>query len=167
MKLISNSLYFSFEAKNMQQRRGWLPLLLLGLFVMMTIPVLGQSTFGSVRGVAQDASGAAVPGAKLVLHSNDEDTEKTAAADTSGSFAFENVKAGHYTLRASHDGFAETVINGISVGARQDLRLSATLNIAALSETVEVTSDAAQINTENATPGGFQRQSADDAAAPQ
>src|ERR1700678_171871 len=110
-----------------------------------------QSTFGSVRGIAQDASGAAVAGAKLVLHSDDENTDKTADADASGSFVFENVKAGHYALRASHDGFAETVIDGISVEARQDLRLSAILNIAAQTETVQVTSDATEINTENAT----------------
>jgi Carboxypeptidase regulatory-like domain len=151
MKPISNSCYFSFEALNMKQRGAWLPLLLLGLLVIITIPVFGQSTFGSVRGIAQDASGAAVAGAKLVLHSDDENTDKTADADASGSFVFENVKAGHYALRASHDGFAETVIDGISVEARQDLRLSAILNIAAQTETVQVTSDAAQINTENAT----------------
>jgi hypothetical protein len=32
-------------------------------------PALGQSTFGSVRGVVQDASGAAVSDTKIVLHS--------------------------------------------------------------------------------------------------
>ena len=72
-------------------------------------------------------------------------------ADASGGFVFENVKAGHYTLHASHDGFAETVISGISVEARQDLRLTVSLDIAAQTTTVQVTSDAAQINTENAT----------------
>ena len=87
-----------------------------------------QSTFGSVRGNVQDASGSAIPGAQIVLHSTDENTERTVDTDTSGTFIFENVKAGKYSLRAHRDGFADTVVSGISVEARQDLRLEATLH---------------------------------------
>src|SRR5882757_8177531 len=110
-----------------------------------------QSTFGSVRGNVQDASGSAIPGAQIVLHSTDENTERTVDTDTSGTFIFENVKAGKYTLRAHRDGFADTVVSGISVEARQDLRLEATLNVAAQMTTVEVSGAADQINTENGT----------------
>ncbi len=74
-------------------------------------------------------------------------------ADASGSFIFENVKAGKYSLRAHHNGFADTVLTGISVDARQDLRLTVLLSVAAQSTTVEVTSSGDQINTENATLG--------------
>jgi hypothetical protein len=110
-----------------------------------------QSTFGSVRGNVQDASGSAIPGAQIVLHSTDENTERTVDTDTSGAFIFENVKAGKYSLRAHRDGFADTVVSGISVEARQDLRLEATLNVAAQMTTVEVSGAADQINTENGT----------------
>jgi len=113
----------------------------------------GQSTFGSVRGAVQDATGAAIPGTQVTLHSTDENTDRTINADASGSFIFENVKAGKYILRAHRDGFADTIVSGIAVEARQDLRLAATLNIAAQTTTVEVTSGADQINTENATLG--------------
>jgi hypothetical protein len=125
----------------------------LGICLSAVPPAFSQSTFGSVRGIAQDASGAAIPDTKVVLHSADENTDKATNADSSGDFIFENVKAGHYTLHASHDGFADTVVSAISVEARQDLRLTVSLNIAALSTTVQVTSDATQINTENATLG--------------
>jgi Carboxypeptidase regulatory-like domain/TonB dependent receptor len=125
----------------------------LGICLSTVLPAFGQSTFGSVRGIAQDASGAAIPDTKVVLHSADENTDRATNADSSGDFIFENVKAGHYTLRASRDGFADTVVSAISVEARQDLRLTVSLNIAALSTTVQVTSDATQINTENATLG--------------
>src|ERR1700744_4683626 len=97
-----------------------------------------QSTFGSVRGGVQDASGSAIPGAQIVLHSTDENTERTVDTDASGTFIFENVKAGKYTLHAHRDGFADTVVAGITVEARQDLRLGATLKVAEQSTTVEV-----------------------------
>jgi hypothetical protein len=113
--------------------------------------MLAQSTFGSVRGTVQDSTGAAIPGTQLVLHSVDENTDKTFTTDSSGSFLFENVKAGKYSLKAHHEGFADTLTSGIVVEARQDLRLAATLNVAAQATTVEVSAGADQIDTENGT----------------
>ena len=126
-------------------------LIMCCLLLVAGSSVHAQSTFGSVRGNVQDASGAAIPDAQIVLHSSDENTERVVNTDTSGGFVFENVKAGKYTLRAHRDGFADTVVSGISVEARQDLRLGATLNVAAQSTTVEVSGAADQINTENGT----------------
>jgi Carboxypeptidase regulatory-like domain len=126
-------------------------LVMCGLLLVEASSAHAQSTFGSVRGNVQDASGAAIPDAQIVLRSSDENTERTVDTDTSGAFVFENVKAGKYTLRAHRDGFADTVVSGISVEARQDLRLGATLNVAAQSTTVEVSGSADQINTENGT----------------
>ena len=119
--------------------------------VLVTSLAVAQSTFGSVRGNVQDASGAAIPGARIVLHSVDENTEHSVDTDTTGAFIFENVKAGKYILQAHRDGFADTVVSGISVEARQDLRLGATLNVASQQTTVEVSGAADQINTENGT----------------
>jgi hypothetical protein len=130
-----------------------LPAMLLSLLLACADFAHAQSTFGSVRGAVQDSTGAAIPDTQLVLHSTDENTDRTAVADDTGSFVFENVKPGKYGLHAHHDGFADTVISGISVEARQDLRLPTTLNVAAQTTTVDVTSGADQINTENAAIG--------------
>ncbi|WP_254061828.1 carboxypeptidase-like regulatory domain-containing protein [Granulicella sp. L60] len=119
----------------------------------MTVHAFAQSTFGSVRGTVQDDTAASIAGSQVILHSTDENTERVVSSDASGNFIFENVKAGHYSLRVHHDGFADNVLTGISVEARQDLRLSAVLTIASQSTTVEVTSAADQMNTENATLG--------------
>src|ERR1700689_4105625 len=127
------------------------PVLVCCLLLSAASVAFGQSTFGSVRGVVQDASGAVISDTEIVLHSTDENTERTVTADASGSFVLENVKAGKYSLHAHHNGFADTVISGISVEARQDLRLTVALKIAEQSTTVQVTSGVDQINTENAT----------------
>ncbi len=125
--------------------------LLLSVLLGTPANAFGQSTFGSVRGSVQDSTGAAIPGTRLVLHSVDENTDRTFTTDSSGTFLFENVKAGKYSLKAHHDGFADTLTSGIVVEARQDLRLASTLNVAAQATTVEVSAGADQINTENAT----------------
>src|SRR5271170_894684 len=124
--------------------------------VVVTVALLmhgtafAQSTFGSVRGVAQDDSGAILPDTQVTLHSLDENTDRKVTTDADGSFTLENVKAGQYTVRAQHVGFAESVINGVTVAARQDVRLTLALAVAGSSSTVEVTAAADQINSENA-----------------
>ncbi len=120
-------------------------------FCLAASPLYAQSTFGSVRGTVQDSTGASIPGTHVVLHSTDENTDRTADTDASGNFTFENVKPGKYSLSARHEGFADTLLSGITLDARQDLRVPATLNVAAQTTTVEVDSAADQINTENAT----------------
>ena len=113
----------------------------------------GQSTFGSIRGTVADAAAAAIPGAKVILHSTDENTDRVVSSDSSGAYTFENVPAGHYTIRGQHSGFADTVLAGITLAARQDLRFPLTMQIAAQATTVQVTSAVSEINTENAAIG--------------
>jgi hypothetical protein len=129
-------------------------LLLLFALMYMAAPILrAQSTFGSIRGTAQDVSGAVVPGTQVTLHSIDENTDRVVETDGSGNYTLENVKAGKYSIRGRHDGFADTVIDGITLAARQDMRFTLTMAIAAQATTVQVTSSATEINTENATVG--------------
>jgi hypothetical protein len=127
--------------------------ILFALFLLIAPQLKAQSTFGSVRGIAQDSSGASLPDTQITLHSIDENTDRTVRADATGSYSFENVLAGKYSLHAQHDGFAETVVNGIRVAARQDERFTLALTIATQASTVEVTSSANQINTENGVIG--------------
>ena len=132
----------------------WVAVVVFLAFVMMVSgTALAQSTFGSVRGVAQDDTGAILPDAQVTLHSMDENTDRKVTTDADGNFTLENVKAGLYSLRAQHSGFADTVMNGVTVAARQDVRLTVTMAVAGQSSTVEVTAAADQINSENAAIG--------------
>ncbi len=128
-------------------------IVLLGMLFMAAPRVGAQSTFGSIRGIAQDASGAEIPDAQITLHSIDVNTDRVVKTDATGSYSLENVLAGKYSLRAQHDGFADTVVANITLAARQDLRFTLDMKIAAEATTVEVTSSGNQINTENGVIG--------------
>jgi Carboxypeptidase regulatory-like domain len=121
-----------------------------GLLFMGTAHVRAQSTFGSVRGTAQDSSGGVLPDAEVTLHSEDQNTDRVVKTDGVGNYSIENVLAGKYSIHAKRAGFADTTISGIVLAARQDLRLPLTMAVAAQATTVEVTSAANQINTEDA-----------------
>ena len=125
--------------------------LTLCLMSVWSISSPAQSTFGSVRGIATDSSGAALPGTSVVLHSVEENTDRTAATDPDGAYLFNDVKAGQYVVTVSHAGFSTTNIQGVVLSARQDLRVNAILAIATEAVTVDVNATADQINTESAT----------------
>jgi hypothetical protein len=94
-------------------------------------------------------------GSTVTLHSTDENTDRTVTSDDTGNYVLENVKAGKYSLHAKRDGFADSSINNIELAARQDLRFTLQMSIAAQSTTVEVSAVSAAINTENATVGNM------------
>ncbi len=121
------------------------------LIALSAIAAHAQSTFGSIRGIAADATGATVPGAAVTLRSVDQSFTRSATADASGSFAFENIKPGKYTVTVAHPGFSTTNLNGISLDARQDLRLNIKLEVSADATTVDVTAGPDQIDTEDAS----------------
>jgi hypothetical protein len=131
-----------------QARRTSLFLALL--IALSAIAAHAQSTFGSIRGIAADATGASVPGAAVTLRSVDQSFTRSATADASGAFAFENIKPGKYTVTVAHPGFSTTNLNGISLDARQDLRLNIKLEVSETSTTVDVTAGPDQIDTEDA-----------------
>jgi Carboxypeptidase regulatory-like domain len=146
----------SLSHRSQTVRSSYLSGVLAVLFALLCVSssrLEAQSTFGSIRGTVQDISGATIPDTQITLHSIDENTDRTVTSDATGSYAFENVLANRYSIRARHDGFAEIVVGGITLAARQDLRYTLQMKISQQSSTVEVTSDAAQINTENGVIG--------------
>jgi len=128
-----------------------LGIVVLAFAALYTASVHGQSTFGSILGTVQDGSGSVIPQASVTAHSLDENSDRQTTSNLSGEFLFENLKAGHYKLTVSHEGFTDTVVASLSLEARQELRVPVTLNVAATTTTVEVSSEGGLINTENAT----------------
>ena len=121
------------------------------LILQCTLAAFGQSTFGSIRGTVQDDSGAVIPGASIALESLDNHSAQKTVSGAAGEYAFENLKAGHYKLTVHCNGFTDAIVESVLLNARQELRLPVKLSIAAQATTVEVSADAAAIDTENAT----------------
>ena len=64
------------------KNRHWL-LFALG-FLLSCAPVSAQSTFGSIVGTVQDASGAIIPGCVVELTNVSENTARKAASNDAG-----------------------------------------------------------------------------------
>src|SRR5262249_49454209 len=93
----------------------------------------------AVRGVVQDQTGAVLPGARVTLLADGttspaHDIVTTAA----GTFQFERVAAGNYSLRVQFPGFREHV-SRVRVGARPSAPITIVLEIEGVTQELSVT----------------------------
>ncbi len=128
--------------------------LLLFLFIQaFSILCLAQSTFGTVHGTVQDASGSVIPGCRVTVHSIAENTDRVTASNDAGDFSVENLKPGEYRITVQREGFSDGVASSVLLASRQELRLPVSLALASENTVVNVESQSTNINTENGIIG--------------
>jgi Carboxypeptidase regulatory-like domain len=127
-------------------------LLLACLLVLFSGALRGQSTFGTLLGTVKDASGAVVPGAKVLITNTDEGSSRTTATDSSGNYTLVDAKPGHYTVAVSKSGFQSSQVTNLQLTARQTLRADVTLSVGEVTQSVTVSGKAlGVITTDNST----------------
>jgi len=123
------------------------PLMVTLLLVCSTLLVAQSTTDGAIGGTVYDTHGAVVANAKITVHNNGTNAEKTATTNDTGYFRVTTLQSGAYTVTITQQGFspykAEQVI--VQVGSITDV--SPRLGVGATTETVEVTAEAPQINS--------------------
>jgi len=116
---------------------------ILGLLAALTLglaPALfaQPAASGNIYGTVTDASGAALPGAAIVLTSDAGSRSTTSGAQ--GDFRFLNVPHGTHKLVVSMTGFG-TVNRDIVIAVGQNVQLTFNLKVAAMAEAVTVTAE--------------------------
>jgi hypothetical protein len=137
---------------NYRQRNG-MAMLVTALVLGMSIPrAAAQLTTGTVFGSVQDAQSAAVPSVNVSLVSETRGTRlPDAISATSGEFVFANVPPDTYTLEIAHRGFKTLRRTGIAVTAGDRIGLGPlTIEVGSLTDTVTVSSEAPQLQTQSA-----------------
>ena len=66
---------------------------------------IGQQTLGSLNGTVVDSSGAAVPGATVIVTNSAINYSTTTTTQGTGFFQVFNLPIGTYTVKVSHEGF--------------------------------------------------------------
>lgn len=123
------------------------------LGALLTLSALGQTTNGNIQGTVVDPSNAAVPGATVTARNMD--TGLTAAATTTGAgvYALPNLPPGRYEITVEMSGMKKYVRTGVTVATNSTVGLDVQLQVGSATESVTVTSDAAQLETETSDIG--------------
>jgi hypothetical protein len=87
----------------------------------------GGGNLGTLRGVARTAEGAPVSGVQVIIHSLDENTDRSIVSDNQGAFEADNLRPGRYQLTAKKPGLASLSTATVDLGPQQSLRVDMTL----------------------------------------
>lgn len=122
------------------------------LCLTLPLAVLAQTGTSSVRGTVVDEKGAVVQNATITLTNPATGFTQTTSSNAEGLYQFSAIRPGTYSLTSTASGFRtekETVILQVDV----PLTTNITLHVGGTSEVVEVTGEAAKVNTTDATMG--------------
>jgi len=118
---------------------------------VFAVSARAQSTFGSVVGTVQDATQAVVPNAAVTLHSEDDNSDRSATSNDTGGFEFVNLKPGRYSVVSRASGFADAQIAAFDLAPRQTARVNVVMSVQSAQQTIEVSATATLISTDKAT----------------
>ena len=118
---------------------------------VFAVSARAQSTFGSVVGTVQDATQAVVPNAAVTLHSEDDNSDRSATSNDTGDFEFVNLKPGRYSVVSRASGFADAQIAAFDLAPRQTARVNVVMSVQSAQQTIEVSATATLISTDKAT----------------
>ena len=85
------------------------------LLLALTSVVVGQHIRGALEGTINDANGALVQGAAVTLHNVSTGVDTTSTSDDRGSFNFQNLEPGIYTVSVEKTGFRKAVAKEVAV----------------------------------------------------
>lgn len=112
--------------------------------------VFGQAV-GSISGTVKDSSGAVVPSVKLALTSTATNAQVHTAANPQGEFQFLQLPPATYSLTAEAPGFKKISASSVLVQVDQITHLELTLEVGAVTESVQVESVAPLLQNDQST----------------
>ena len=129
-------------------------LFLLGIIAFsLAVHAPAQTETGTIAGAVTDPSGAGVPDARVTLRNVGTAATREAATDSTGTFRFNGVPQGNYHVEAQATGFKTgTTDFKLDVAGVQTLNIS--LEVGAMTQSVEVSGAVQQVNTEDASVSG-------------
>jgi hypothetical protein len=112
-----------------------------------------QTTSTEILGLVADSTGAVVAGAKVTITRIATGETRSASTNQAGEYIFPLIEIGEYTVRCELAGFKTQTVTGLTVEVQQKARVNFSLEVGALTETVEVQASAVSLKTEDATMG--------------
>jgi hypothetical protein len=123
---------------------------LIAMLTLVSQAANAQVLFGSMVGNVTDPSGAAVPGASVKVTNVATNDVLSATSNDAGVYTIADLNAGTYRVEVTKEGFRTFVATSVLVNQNNVVRVNAGLQVGTSTETVEVTAEAAALQTDRA-----------------
>jgi hypothetical protein len=131
-------------------RLRWSAALLLVVALLVPCAVSAQVLYGSLTGSITDPSAATVLGAKVEATNTETGVVKQVVSNERGDYLFRDLQPGRYNVAVSSPAFSTAKREGVVITANQQVRLDVTLQVAQVSESVQVSAAALALQTDRA-----------------
>lgn len=115
--------------------------------------VAQTTTTGSLTGSVRDQSGALIPGVEVKAEQEGTGLARSTLSTETGVYALAALPPGRYSVTFALSGFRTVINREISVNATERVTLNATLQIADVGTTIEVSASAELVQAETTTLG--------------
>ena len=121
------------------RKLGSVPVAFVAILLAFASQGSAQEYRGRIQGVVTDSTGALVPAARVTLTNKNTSIAVTRQTNERGTYLFDLVEPGTYTVSVELESFNRWVQNDILVENRGDVTVNPTLTVGAVTETVTVT----------------------------
>src|SRR5579859_6544853 len=123
----------------------------LALALTISVPnASGQAVYGSILGTVVDSQGSAVVGAKVTVTSVTKNTSDSTTTNDSGNYNVTHLIPDIYNVRVEAQGFKSYDVKNVEVRADSSAKVDATMDVGAVTQSIEVTGEIPQLKTDRA-----------------
>ena len=126
--------------------------LMLVAALFATSSALGQST-ATIQGTVTDSKGAVLPNATVVVKNRNTSTERTTQTDSDGVYQVAALPVGLYSIEVRVQGFKTQVADQVTLEVAKTIVQNFQMDVGAISEQVQVSSDVPVIETATTSVG--------------
>ena len=123
----------------------------LALTCWLALPVMGQSTTGTLTGIITDPQGAIVSGATVVLTNSETRVETRTTSNDQGEFVFPSVAPGTYSLGVEATNFKKALATDLKIEVGVTSRTTVVLEVGSVTEQVTITATQDIVNSSTPT----------------
>lgn len=122
-------------------------------FALLAVGVKAQNLSTTIAGTVKDSSGAVMPGVTVTATNEATNVANTVQTNADGAYAFLSLPVGTFDIEVKQSGFTNYKQTGIILNINDHITVDVTMQVGAVSQTVEVSATAAHVDTSSATLG--------------
>ena len=124
--------------------------LVISSMALCLAPCLAQVTTATLHGLVLDSSGAAIPGAEVIVANQGTVAREQLKTNAQGEFTANFLPVGVYAVTIQVSGFKTYKESNLELIAGQEVRRDFTMQVGSVGETLTVTAEAPLVNAVNA-----------------
>jgi hypothetical protein len=121
--------------------------------LLLSAPTIAAQDTGSLYGTVTDPSGGVITNARITATSVERGNTRNSNSNEKGQWLLTQMPIGTYSIKIEAPGFKSFNRQGIALGAEDNVKVDAALEVGSTSDAITVTAEAPQVDSRSSTLG--------------